>query len=100
MTLSLQDMVHEEANAKNSLEIQVRCTFKKFVIFLERCKVFEEDAKRFVIMTGDTANVQVDYGVLRPLFLRAIKHKTGNDVLKLFEQFRKNLKLNKSFNHL
>ncbi len=34
--------------------------------------------------------------MLRPLFLRTIKHKTGNDVLKLFEQFRKNLKLNKS----
>ncbi len=51
-------------------------------------------------MTGDTANVKVDYGVLRSLFLQAIKHKAGNDVLKLFEQFRKNLKLNKSFNHL
>jgi hypothetical protein len=63
---------------------------------LERCKGFEEDAKRFVILTGDTQNVQIDYSMLRPLFLRTIKHKTGNDVLKLFEQFRKNLKLNKS----
>ena len=51
-------------------------------------------------MTGDTANVQVYYGFLRPLFLWAIKQKTGNDMLKLFEQLRKNLKINKSFNHL
>jgi hypothetical protein len=28
--------------------------------------------------------------------LRTIKNKTGNEVLKLFEQFRKNLKLNKA----
>lgn len=32
-------------------------TFKDFVLFLERCKGFEEDAKRFVILTGDTQNV-------------------------------------------
>lgn len=34
--------------------------------------------------------------MLRPLFLRTIKNKTGADVLKLFEQFRKNIKLNKT----
>ena len=28
--------------------------------------------------------------------MRTIKNKQGNDVLKLFEQFRKNLKLNVS----
>jgi phosphoenolpyruvate carboxylase len=66
------------------------------VIFLERCKGFEEDAKRFIIMTQDTKNMQIDYKLLRPMFLRAIKNKTGNDVLQLFEQFRKNIKLNRS----
>jgi hypothetical protein len=70
--------------------------FKDFVLFLERCKGFEEDAKRFIILTHETKNVQIDYGLLRPMFLRAIKNKTGNDVLQLFEQFRKNIKLNKS----
>ena len=29
-----------------------------------------------------------------------MKYKTGQDVLKLFEQFRKNLKLNKSHSSL
>jgi hypothetical protein len=71
-------------------------TFKSFVLFLERCKGFEEDAKRFVSLTSETKHVQVDYDLLRPLFLRTIKNKTGNEVLKLFEQFRKNLKLNKA----
>jgi hypothetical protein len=71
-------------------------TFKNFVLFLERCKGFEEDAKRFIVLTAETKHVQVDYDLLRPLFLRTIKNKTGNEVLKLFEQFRKNLKLNKA----
>ena len=38
--------------------------------------------------------------MLQPFFHRAMKYKTGQDVLKLFEQFRKNLKLNKSYNKL
>ena len=70
--------------------------FKQFMSFLERCKGYEEDAKKFVVLTADTTSVQVDYDLLRPMFIRTIKNKTGNDVLKLFEQFRKQLKLNKS----
>jgi len=38
----------------------------------------------------------MNYKMVRPLFQRAMKYKTPQDVLKLFEQFRKNLKLNKS----
>jgi hypothetical protein len=34
------------------------------------------------------------------MFMRTIKNKTGNDVLKLFEQFRKTLKLNRSHTSL
>lgn len=60
-------------------------TFKSFVLFLERCKGFEEDAKRFIALTSESTKVQVDYDLLKPLFLRTIKNKTGNDVLKLFE---------------
>lgn len=70
--------------------------FQSVVLFLERCKGFEEDAKRFVTLTTDTQTVQVDYQLLRPFFQRTIKHKNGSEVLKLFEQFRKNLKLNKA----
>jgi hypothetical protein len=32
-------------------------TFKAFILFLEHCKGYEEDAKRFVILTSDTKHV-------------------------------------------
>ena len=60
-------------------------TFKQLVLFLERCKGYEEDAKRFVLLSLETENIQVDYEMLRPLFLRTIKNKRSNDVLQLFE---------------
>lgn len=69
-------------------------TFKSFVLFLERSRGFEEDAKRFVIMSADSTHLTINYELLRPIFLRSIQNKTGQEVLKLFEQFRKNLKLN------
>ena len=71
-------------------------TFKSLVLFLERCKGFEEDAKKFVILSTETETIQVDYKMLRPLFLRTLKNKSKNDLLQLFEQLRKNVKLNKS----
>jgi hypothetical protein len=46
--------------------------FKKFVLFLERCKGYEEDAKRFISLTTENRHVQVNYDLLRPLFLRTI----------------------------
>ena len=71
-------------------------TFQRFVMFLERCKGFEEDAKRFLFLSHDTEDIQTNYSIVRALFQRPIKYKTPQDVLKLFEQIRKNLKLNKT----
>ena len=65
-------------------------------MFLERCKGFEEDSKRFLFMSSETSDIQLDYKMVRPMFQRVMKYKAAQDVLKLFEQFRKNLKLNKS----
>jgi len=65
-------------------------------MFLERCKGYEDDAKRFVFLSSQTNNIQIDYDLVRPLFLRTMSMKTGAEVLKLFEQFRKNIKLNKT----
>jgi hypothetical protein len=31
--------------------------FKQFILFLERCKGYEEDAKRFVVLTSETNTV-------------------------------------------
>ena len=36
-------------------------TFQKFVMFLERCKGYEEDAKRFLFMSSETEDIQVTY---------------------------------------
>jgi hypothetical protein len=39
-------------------------TFKDFVLFLETCKGYEEDAKRFVSLAHETEHIQVDYEML------------------------------------
>jgi hypothetical protein len=73
--------------------------FKSLAIFLERSKGFEEDAKRFLYLSSDTEHIQLNYAMVRTFFQRCIKFKKGEDFLQLFEQLRKNLKLNKSFDH-
>lgn len=70
--------------------------FQDFVLFLERCKGYEEDAKRFIFLTSDTETLDFSYDLVRPIFLRNMSLKTGNEVLQLFEQIRKNIKLNRS----
>lgn len=70
------------------------------MLFLERCKGYEEDAKRFIILTTESEYLDFNYDMVRPLFLRTIKTKTGNEILKMFEQFRKNIKLNKAAKEL
>ena len=41
-----------------ALNMQVELgTFKKYVYFLERCKGYEEDAKRFVNLAHDTQHI-------------------------------------------
>lgn len=71
-------------------------SFQDFVLFLDKCKGYDEDAKRFVMLTSDTQNLDFTYDIVRPIFERSLKTKTGNDILKMFEQFRKNIKLNKA----
>jgi uncharacterized protein YeeX (DUF496 family) len=71
-------------------------TFQNFVLFLERCKGYEEDAKKFVFMTSETETLDFSYDLVRPLFRRNMELKSGNDVLQLFEQVRKNIRLNRT----
>lgn len=70
--------------------------FQDFILFLESCKGYEEDAKRFLFMTSETETLAFSYSLVRPIFLRNLNQKTGNEVLQLFEQIRKNIKLNRS----
>ncbi len=77
-----------------------RRSFQEFVLFLEHCKGYEEDAKRFIFLTSETENLEFSYEIIQPIFMRNMNNKSGSDVLKLFEQFRKNIKLNKSHKNL
>ena len=43
-------------------------TFQRFVMFLERCKGYEEDAKRFLFLSHDTEDIQMTYKIVRPIF--------------------------------
>jgi hypothetical protein len=63
---------------------------------LERCKGYEEDAKRFIFIISDTEHLDFSYSLIRPIFLRVIRTKSGSEILKMFEQFRKNIKLNRA----
>ena len=45
---------------QNDFKVQ-KNTLLKFVMFLERCKGFEEDAKRFLMITQERADIQLDY---------------------------------------
>lgn len=47
-------------------------------------------------MTSETETLDFSYDLVRPLFLRNMELKSGNDVLQLFEQIRKNIKLNRT----
>jgi hypothetical protein len=77
-----------------------RKSFQQFIMFLEKCKGYEEDAKRFVFLTSDTETLDFSYDLIQPIFIRNMRTKSGNEVLKLFEQFRKNIKLNKASRNL
>lgn len=72
-----------------------RSTFVKFLLFMERCKGFEEDAKKFYFLTAESSHLQIDYQLIRPMALRIIKNKTGPELMRFFEQLRKNLTLNR-----
>ena len=71
-----------------------KASFMKFIMFMEKCKGFEEDAKKFYLLTSQSSHLQIDYEMVRPMFVRIIKNKGGPEVMKLFEQLRKNITLN------
>jgi hypothetical protein len=54
-------------------------------MFLEKCKGYEEDAKRFIFLTSETETLDFNYELVRPIFQRNLRLKTGNEVLQLFE---------------
>ena len=37
--------------------------------------------KRFIFLTSETENLEYSYDLVRPMFIRSIKKKTGNEIL-------------------
>lgn len=74
-----------------------KATFMKFLMFLERSKGYEEDAKKFMILSLQSSSLQIDYDMVRPYVRRVMKKKGGPEIIKFFEQLRKNIKLNQSW---
>lgn len=66
-------------------------------MFMEKCKGFEEDAKKFLLLSNQSSHLQISYQMIRPFILRIMKNKGGPELIKLFEQLRKNVNLNKSW---
>jgi hypothetical protein len=66
-------------------------------MFLERSKGYEEDAKKFMILSLQSSSLQIDYEMVRPYVRRVMKKKGGPEIIKFFEQLRKNIKLNQSW---
>ena len=72
-------------------------SFIKFVMFMEKCKGFEEDAKKFLLLSTQSSHLQISYQMIRPFVIRIMKNKGGPELIKLFEQLRKNITLNRSW---
>lgn len=74
-----------------------QASFMKFVMFMEKCKGFEEDAKKFLLLSNQSSHLQISYQMIRPFVIRIMKNKGGPELIKLFEQLRKNILMNKSW---
>lgn len=74
-----------------------RTTFMKFLMFMERSKGYEEDAKKFLILLQQSSYLQIDYKLMEPYVKRVIKRKGGSEIINFFDQIRKNIRLNQSW---
>lgn len=64
---------------------------------MEKCKGYDEDAKKFLLLSTQSSHLQISYEMIRPFVIRVMKNKGGPELVKFFEQLRKNIKLNKSW---
>ena len=75
-----------------------KASYMKFLMFMEKCKGYEEDAKKFLMLvTSESTRLQIDYEMCRPFVVRILKSKGGPELVKFFEQLRKNITLNASW---
>lgn len=83
-------IVHDDCNISDN-------TFMSFIMFLEKSKGFEEDAKKFLLLTGNSSFLQIDYKMIRPMVIRLLKHQDSDVLLQFFGNLSKNIQLNKSW---
>lgn len=57
----------------------------KFLMFMERSKGYEEDTKKFMILSLQSSSLQIDYEMIQPYVNRVIKKKGGQEIIKFFE---------------
>jgi len=62
-----------------------KATFMKLLMFLEKSKGFEEDAKKFMILARQSSSIQIDYEMIQPYVQRTIRKQGGTEILKFFE---------------
>ena len=77
-------IVHDDCNIRDK-------TFMSFIMFLEKSKGFEEDAKKFLLLTGNSSHLQIDYKMIRPMVLRLLKHQDSDVLLQFFGNLSKNI---------
>lgn len=63
-------------------------------MYLDLCKGLENDTLRFVFDVNKTKHIQLDWDFVRPLVIRAINHRSGGEVLEMFERIKNKLTLN------
>lgn len=66
--------------------------YQQLITYLESCKGFREDALRFV---SNISNIQIDYDLVRPLFIKAIRIRGEREVLSLLDFVQNELKVNR-----
>ena len=52
----------------------------KFLMFMERSKGYEEDTKKFMILSLQSSSLQIDYEMIQPYVNRVIKKKGGQEI--------------------
>jgi len=62
-----------------------KSSFMKFVMFMEKCKGYEEDAKKFLFLTQQSSYLQIDYDMIKPMVIRIIRNRGGPEIMKFFE---------------
>jgi len=62
-----------------------KSSFMKFVMFMEKCKGFEEDAKKFLFLTQRSSHLQIDYDMIKPMAIRMMRNRGGPETMKFFE---------------